>query len=260
VSQPLNLGDSVNSILMWLSVKQVVLFAKIVKNVIHVLPRIVCIRVLVFKLVLHIHTVPLMPREMFVLTLMKKLLVKKLIKLFIESQYLLKAFYDTTTTNDEVVALVGTVTETGSPNFQTNGYYWSYIPGKRVLGGSLVWYKAKFVKSFSVPDPHYAVHVRMSVILGDGMTGNFYYSFPTLSNITVTTGNTGNLASLWGKATNEKTIPLDFTVPHSTSTFSVTLHCESVAANIYDGFCAVSDYFLVVNYVIIQFNLVCSIL
>lgn len=127
-----------------------------------------------------------------------------------------------------VSTLVDSTSSLGTPNLETGGVYFSHIPNKRVLGGVLVWFKMGFTKSFTITQPHYAIRVVMSVILGDDFSGTFKYTFHTNSEVTLTSSN-GNLgtgsSTIWGKSNTDRTVQLDVVVPHTTSTFQVILKC-----------------------------------
>lgn len=47
--------------------------------------------------------------------------------------------------------------------------------GKRVLGGPLVWHEATFTKPYTL-NPHYRFRLKFTLILGDGLDGDFRYN------------------------------------------------------------------------------------
>jgi len=68
----------------------------------------------------------------------------------LDPKYLVKAFFDTSTSDEEASYLAGTVTNNGT-NFLTNNQnFFGYLEGKRILGGCLVWGNSKFTKVFDV--------------------------------------------------------------------------------------------------------------
>lgn len=70
--------------------------------------------------------------------------------IYLDPKYLVKALFDTTTSDDEVNSLVDTVTN-NSTNFLTNSQnIFGYLDGKRILGGCLVWGDSKFAKVFDL--------------------------------------------------------------------------------------------------------------
>lgn len=70
--------------------------------------------------------------------------------IYLDPKYLVKALFDTTTSDEEVNSLVDTVTN-NSTNFLTNSQnIFGYLDGKRILGGCLVWGDSKFTKVFDL--------------------------------------------------------------------------------------------------------------
>lgn len=102
------------------------------------------------------------------MAMIKKLSV--IINLNVDSKFFIAAFYDTTTTDDDILNIFSLLTSSGT-NFVKSGVYYSYIPDKRVFGGPLTWQNAKFGKTYTISEPHYAVRIRMTVIFGDNTTG-----------------------------------------------------------------------------------------
>lgn len=71
----------------------------------------------------------------------------------LDTTYLVKAFYDATSPDTEANEIFDLVSTTGT-NF-AKGVRYSYIRNKRVFGGVLTWYSAKFQKVYNNLSPHY---------------------------------------------------------------------------------------------------------
>lgn len=89
--------------------------------------------------------------------------------------YLLKAFYLEISPETEATEYFSLISQTGT-NF-LKGVHYSYLRNKRIFGGALTWYSAKFRGTYSITAPHYSVRVKMLAILGDDFgNGSFRYS------------------------------------------------------------------------------------
>jgi len=100
---------------------------------------------------------------------------------------------------------MGTFETIGSNNLISGGALFSYMPYKRVFGGSFVWHNARVYRNITNIKPHYQYKLKMEIILGE-REGNFYYNFTGGSNreIVETGGGGGNLptptnqSNIWG--------------------------------------------------------------
>jgi len=73
----------------------------------------------------------------------------------LDSKYYIKAFYDTSTTDLDAASVMGTFSTIGSDNLKSGGAVFSYLPYKRVFGGSFVWYNARVYRNITNIKPHY---------------------------------------------------------------------------------------------------------
>ncbi|CAD8105195.1 unnamed protein product [Paramecium sonneborni] len=168
------------------------------------------------------------------------------------SKYIIKAFYDSSNTTDiDVSSIVGTVSNSGG-DFKTKdrflntntAIYFSYYLQKRVLGGPLVWYKAKFLRNFNL-NPHYSFRFKFIIILGDDFDGSFDYDIGGIS-ASLTRDSKPTTANNVGRDKDDRYIIIDRIESHFTSTFSVELQCKSNKGSIEDNFCIIYDYFILI--------------
>ncbi|CAD8156917.1 unnamed protein product [Paramecium octaurelia] len=160
------------------------------------------------------------------------------------SRYLAKGFYNLNMTLDEIDSFYDTVTNpTG--NFATNQKF-SILNYKIVLGGLLVWNDGSYIKTWTIQKPHYRVSIYFNVIYGNRYTGQFYYRIGTTSSA-LQGPYSGGGGSLFYQISFQSTnkISLDNFISDN---LYIELLCKTSTPNINEGFCAISDYFIVVHY------------
>ncbi|CAD8134923.1 unnamed protein product [Paramecium pentaurelia] len=163
-------------------------------------------------------------------------------------QYLVKGFYNLNMTLEEISSYYDTFS-TLSQNFATQQKF-SFLNNKIVLGGLLVWNDGSFTKTWIIQKPHYAVSIYFNLTYGDGYTGSFYYKVGSPTNgYQGPYNNPGGGQNLIGRLSLENTrffqIHLD---NFQNNNLFIELKCQAISANIKQGFCAISDYFIIVHY------------
>lgn len=109
----------------------------------------------------------------------------------LDSIYLVKAFYDTTSTSDtEAASIMGVYTNQAGTNFVT-GYQLGFLPGRRVFGGPFSWHKAAFTRTFTDLAPHYGYRIIMTIYLGES-AGTFSYTFTGFTTATITSATSAD--------------------------------------------------------------------
>ncbi|CAD8082958.1 unnamed protein product [Paramecium sonneborni] len=163
------------------------------------------------------------------------------------SRYLAKGFFDLNMTSQQVETFYTSVSAPGGSSNWKTGQKFSFFPNKFVLGGIMVWNNAKFIKSWVITEPHYAVTIRFNVTFGDEYSGNFYYTIGTSQSIAHQKPGSGQ--NIIGKNKQERIkyfeIYLD---PFKSSPLDLELECTGGDSDIREEFCAISEYFIVVHY------------
>ncbi|CAD8085417.1 unnamed protein product [Paramecium sonneborni] len=162
------------------------------------------------------------------------------------SRYLAKGFYDLNMTYEEVESFYTSVQTVGNSNLKT-GQKFSFFPNKFVLGGLMVWNDAKYIKSWSILKPHYAVTIRFNVTYGDEYSGGFYYKIENSQYGPFPRPNSGQ--NIIGRNKDERIRNFEiFLDLFSSASLYLELECKGGNADVRQEFCAISEYFIVVHY------------
>ncbi|CAK82971.1 unnamed protein product (macronuclear) [Paramecium tetraurelia] len=162
------------------------------------------------------------------------------------SRYLAKGFYDMNMTSQQVSTFFDSVTNP-TTNFKT-GQKFSFFPKKFVLGGVMVWNNAKYIKSWTISKPHYAVTIRFNLTYGDEYSGNFYYQIGTDLSTAYAIPPSGG-QNVVGRNKQERTRHFNILkTPFKTSPLNIEFQCTGGDSDIRQQFCAISEYFIVVHY------------
>jgi len=85
-----------------------------------------------------------------VLILTKKLNVNLYSTIYVDTNYLIKAFYSIDSQDTET-SLFNLISSSGTNFEKGNTIYFSYLKDRRIFGGALVWLNAKFGNTYSIP-------------------------------------------------------------------------------------------------------------
>ncbi|CAK69617.1 unnamed protein product (macronuclear) [Paramecium tetraurelia] len=164
------------------------------------------------------------------------------------SRYLAKGFYNLNMTLEEIESFYDTFPDP-THNIATTQKF-SFLNNKIVLGGLLVWNNGQYTKEWSISQPHHGVQIYFNLTYGDNYSGFFYYKVGTTSSTQKGPFiNLGGGSNLIGQVTSESTRYFNINLnDFSYDRLYIQLLCQTIAPNINMGFCAISDYFIVVNY------------
>ncbi|CAD8194238.1 unnamed protein product [Paramecium pentaurelia] len=133
--------------------------------------------------------------------------------------------------------------------FQTFGLY-----TKKIFGGPYVWTNAKFNNIYSINNAHYAISIRMKIILGDLFAQQFIIEFDTNGQEVITAGPLS--INLFGRSSTEYSIDKYWYISHSTNSLTITIECQGNGDLLHE-YCGISDYYIVVHQCF-PFCLVCT--
>ncbi|CAD8195876.1 unnamed protein product [Paramecium pentaurelia] len=161
------------------------------------------------------------------------------------SRYIAKGFYDLNMTIENINSFYDTATNPSS-NYVT-GQKFSFLNNKIVLGGLLVWNDGSYIKTWRIQKPHYAMSIYFNFTYGDSYGGQFFYKIGSLSSsFSGPYFNPGGGSNLVGRNNIEST------QLHLNNFYDNDLYlefkCAANTINILQGFCAISDYFIVAHY------------
>ncbi|CAD8117900.1 unnamed protein product [Paramecium sonneborni] len=133
--------------------------------------------------------------------------------------------------------------------FQTFGLY-----TKKIFGGPYVWTNAKFNKVYSIGNAHYAISIRMKIILGDQFNSQFLIEFDTNGQEIITPGPQS--INIFGTSPTEYSIDKYWYITHSSNSLTITIECLG-DGDLLHKYCGISDYYIVVHQCF-PFCLVCT--
>ncbi|CAD8108359.1 unnamed protein product [Paramecium sonneborni] len=160
------------------------------------------------------------------------------------SQYLVKAFYDNNMTIDEIQSHFDQV-DNQVGNFLT-GQKFSMMQNKIVLGGLLVWNKGRYQKLYTFRDPHYAISIRFNITFGDDFNGEFVYYLDQNEQQRIQRRQQSSDQNVIGKESKESVMFVYKYYQHTLDTLYIEFECIT-DQDLRDGFCAISEYFIVVH-------------
>ncbi|CAD8104762.1 unnamed protein product [Paramecium sonneborni] len=165
------------------------------------------------------------------------------------SRYLAKGFYDLNMTLEEIGSFYEITTD---PSFSlSTSQKFSFFNNKIVLGGLLVWNDGSYIKTWTILNPHYAASIYFNLTYGDDYTGQFFYKIAdsSSSDWQGPFSNPGGGYNLIGRTGLESTRHFNVSLANFYSNnLYVEFKCDVENANITQGFCAISEYFIVIHY------------
>ncbi|CAD8189606.1 unnamed protein product [Paramecium octaurelia] len=169
-------------------------------------------------------------------------------------KYLVKEFYDISTTKERVNELFQLVSQ-GSNNFaKGSDIYFSYVPGKKVFGGALVWVNAVFKLQLEMPKYYYQVRVNFQVILGDDFDpGDFQYQINYQNNVILTkqTSNPIQNTQIWGDIKPDYVFQVDQIVNKDdiqNRYLIIQFNCNNQIKQVQQAFCAIQNLFITAEF------------
>ncbi|CAD8053041.1 unnamed protein product [Paramecium primaurelia] len=169
-------------------------------------------------------------------------------------KYLVKEFYDVSTTQERINELFQLVHNSIHNFGKGNNIYFSYVPDKKVFGGALIWIDAKFKLELEIPKYYYQVRIKFQVILGDDFNpGSFEYKINNQNNIILTrqTLNPISNTQIWGDNMPDYVLQVDQTIHNdeiNNRQLIILLNCNNPTKQINQSFCAIQNLFITAEF------------